>query len=87
MPSSSARDAKVDGSRAREDLADAGLASGYPGDVVGGEAAGEHSSEHVQRHREAGTLPVADGEGAIGGFDGGGVAGDLAGEVVAAGDG
>jgi len=46
---------------------------------VGGAAAGEHGGQHVEHKREAGAFPVADGEGALGGLDGRGVAGEFAG--------
>ena len=37
------------------------------------QAAGEHGGEHIEHQRESGTFPIADGEGALGGFDGGGI--------------
>ena len=70
-----------------EDLGLAGLEGGLERKLVGGEAAGEHGGEEVEDDGEAGAFPVADGEGALGGFDGGGVLGEVAGEVVATGDG
>jgi len=54
---------------------------------VGGVAAGEHGGEDVEGEGQAGAFPEADGEGALGALDGGGVGGEVAGLVVAAGDG
>jgi len=54
---------------------------------VRGLAAGEHGGQDVECEGEAGAFPEADGEGALGAFDGGGVGGEVAGFVVAAGDG
>ena len=73
----------VDG---EEELGLAGLAEGIGWELVGGEASGEHGGHHVEDQGQAGAFPVADGEGALGGFDGGGVGGKVAGGVVAAGD-
>jgi len=78
---------EVGGIDGEEDLADAGFAGGLAGDFVGGAAAGEHRGEHVQDEREAGAFPIADGEGALGGFDGGGVGREVAGLIVSAGNG
>ena len=74
----------VDG---EEELGLAGLAEGIGWELVGGEAAGEHSGHHVEDEGQAGALPVADGESSLGGFDGGGVAGEVAFDVEAAVDG
>jgi len=54
---------------------------------MGGAAAGEHGGEDVEGEGEAGAFPKADGEGALGALDGGGIGGEVAGFVVAAGDG
>jgi len=54
---------------------------------VGGAAAGEHGGQDVEGEGETRSFPEADGEWAGGAFDGGGVCGEGAGLVVAAGDG
>ena len=74
----------VGGVDGEEELGLAGLAEGIGGELVGGEASGEHGGHHVEDEGEAGALPVADGECSLGGFDGGGVAGEVACGVEAA---
>ncbi len=68
-------------------MREAGFAGRIGGDLVSGEAAGEHGGDHVEDDGEAGALPVADGERSLGCFDGGGVAGEIAFGVEAAVDG
>jgi len=77
------RASDVGGIDSEEDLGLAGLAEGIAGELMGGEAAGEHGSKHVEDEGEAGALPVTDGEGSLGGFDGGGVSGEVTGGVEA----
>lgn len=70
-----------------EELREAGLLERVGGDLVGSASAGEGGGEEVEGKGEAGALPEADGEGAKGLLDGGGVLGEVAGSVVSAGDG
>jgi hypothetical protein len=74
----------VDG---EEDLGEAGLAEGVAGNLMGGQTAGEHRGEHIEDEGESRALPIADGQGALGCFDGRGVAGEIARSVEAAVDG
>ena len=75
---------RVDG---EEELRLSGFAEWLGAELVGGEASGEHGGHHVEDEGEAGALPVADGERALGGFDGGGVGGEGAYGVEASGNG
>ncbi len=54
---------------------------------MGGVSAGQGGGEEVEGKGEAGALPEADGKGAKGLLDGGGVAREIAVGVVSAGDG
>ena len=91
MPSAmwvrSAAGAMFEGSMARKIWVILGLEGWIVGDLVGAEAAGEHGPDHVEDEGEAGALPVAYGQGALGDFDGAGVAGEVPFGVVAAIDG
>ena len=68
-------------------MGEAGFFEGVAGNLVGSDAAGEHGGDEVQSEGEAGALPEADGKGALGGGDGGGVGGEVAVGVEAAGEG
>ena len=81
---SSAALARLAGSMARKSWDWPVSRRGSGGNLVRGEASGEHGGDHVEDEGEAGALPVADGEGSLGGFDGGGVAGEVACGVEAA---